>query len=306
MEDGAVVVVDSGGGVLVQHAQRHQLLHALLGEIRIDGLGAVAQQSGEMMDVTGLSALQNHGDSGALLGADQILLQRGDGQQGGNGHVVLIHAPVGQDEDVGTLLIGPVHIDEQLIQGVCQGRALVVQQGDGLHMEAGAAHVPQLHQIHGGQNGVVDLQDRAVFRLLLEQVAAGASVHGGVGDNFLPDGVHGRVCHLGEELLEVVEQGLVMLAEHCQRGVHAHGGCRLGAVPGHGEDGVLDLLIGVAEGLVQPVPQFLGVGLHPLVGDGEVLQIDQMGVQPLAVGLLGGVAVLQLGVVHQAALPQVR
>ena len=97
----------------------------------------------------------------------------------------------------------------------------------------------------------------------------------------------------------------MVLTEHRQRDVHAHGGGGLGAVPGHGEDGVLDLLIGVAEGLVQPVPQLLGVGLHPLVGDGEVLQIDQMGVQPLAVGLLAGVAALQLAVVHQAALPQV-
>ena len=104
------------------------------------------------------------------------------------------------------VLVGPVHVDEQPVQGIGQGRPLVVQQGDGLHMEAGPVHVADLHQIHGGENGVVNLQDSAVFRPLLQQIAAGAGVDGGIGDDLLPDGVHGRVGHLGEELLEVVEQ----------------------------------------------------------------------------------------------------
>ena len=207
-----------------------------------------------MVYIPRLGALQNHGDGGTLLGADQVLLQGGHRQQGGNGDVVLVHAPVGQNEDVGALLIGPIHVDEELIQGVFQRRTLVVQQGDGFHMEAGAVHVTNFHQVHGGQDGVVNLQDGAVLRLLLQQVAAGADVDRGIGDDLLADGVHGRVRHLGEELLEVVEQGLVALTEHRQGGVHTHGGGGLGAVPGHGQDGVLDLLIGVAEGLVQPVP----------------------------------------------------
>ena len=76
------------------------------------------------MDVPGLRTLQNEGDGGALLGADQILLQGADRQQRGNGHMVFIHAPVGENENVGTLLVGPVHVDEQPVQGVFQGGAL--------------------------------------------------------------------------------------------------------------------------------------------------------------------------------------
>lgn len=77
-------------------------------------------------------------------------------------------------------------------------------------MVAGPVHVADLHQIHGGEDGVVDLEDCAVLRSFLQQIAAGAHIHRGVGDDLLADGVHGRVGHLGEELLEVAEQGLVL------------------------------------------------------------------------------------------------
>ena len=306
MEDGPVVVVHRRHRVLVQQAHGDQLLHALLGKVGVDGLGAVAQEGGEVVHIPGFGALQDHGHGGALLGAHQILLQSADRQQGGDGHVVFIHAPVREDQNVGAFLVGTVHVDKQPVQGVFQRGALVVEQGDGLHMEAGPVHIPDLHQVHGGENGVVDLEHRAVFRPLLQQIAAGTHVDGGIGDDLLPDGVHGGIGHLGKELLEVVEQGLMVLAEHRQRRVHAHGGGGLRPVPGHGEDGVLYFFIGVAEGLVQPVPQLLGVSLHPPVGDGQVLEGDQMGVQPLAVGLPGGAAVFDLLILQKAPLPQVR
>ena len=172
-------------------------------------------------------------------------------------------------------------------------------------MEAGPVHVADLHQIHGGEDGVVDLEDCAVLRSFLQQIAAGAHIHRGVGDDLLADGVHGRVGHLGEELLEVAEQGLVLFRQHRQRCVHAHGGGGLRPTPGHGEDSVLHLLIGVAEGLVQPVPPLLGGPLHTPVGDGKIPQVYQVGIEPLAVGLLAGVPLLDLGVVHQSTGSQV-
>ena len=305
VEDGTVVVVDSGGGILVQKTKGHQLLHALLGEIRVDGLGAVAQERREVVDVPGLRALQDHGHGGALFRPNQILLQGGDRQQGGDGNMVLVHTAVRQDQDVGAVFIGPVRLHEQPVQGVCQWGALVVQQRDGLRTEAGPVHVADLHQVHRGEDGVVDLEDRAVLRPLLQQVAGGAHVDRGVGNDLLPDGVHGRVGHLGEELLEVAEQGLVLLREHRQRRVRPHGGGGLRPVPGHGENGVLHLLIGIAEGLVQPVTQLLRGPLHPPVGDGEVPEMDQVGIQPLAVGLPAGVMGLDRIVVHQTAGGQV-
>ena len=100
-----------------------------------------------MVDIPGLGALQDHGDSGALLGPHQILLQGGHRQQGRDGHMVLVHAPVREDQDVGAVLVGPVHVDKQLVQGILQRCALVVQQGDGFHMKPRPVHIPDLHQV---------------------------------------------------------------------------------------------------------------------------------------------------------------
>ena len=60
----------------------------------------------------------------------------------------------------------------------------------------------------------------------------------------------GGIGHLGKELLEVVEQGLVLVVQHRQRDVDAHGGGGLRPGAGHGQDGGRHILIGVAEGLL--------------------------------------------------------
>ena len=65
------------------------------------------------------------------------------------------------------------------------------------------------------------------LQFTLQQIAAGAHVHGGVGDNLFPDGVHRRVGHLGKELFEIIKQGLRMGRQQRQRRIGAHGGHRL-------------------------------------------------------------------------------
>ncbi len=95
VKNSAVVIADSCTLVLVQHAPLHHLFHALLGQIRVNGLGAVAQEGGKVMHISWFCALQDHRDGRTLLGTNQILLQSADRQQGGNRNMVLIHTPVG-------------------------------------------------------------------------------------------------------------------------------------------------------------------------------------------------------------------
>ena len=202
--------------------------------------------------------------------------------------MVFIHPPVGQDQNIGARPVGPVALQKQLIQCRFQGGILVVQQRHRLHPEAGAVHGPNLHQLHGGENGIANLQHPAVFRLLLEQVAVRADVHRGIGDDLLPQRIDGRIGHLGEELLEIVEQRLVLFRQHRQRDVRAHGGDLLRAGAGHGQNGVVDILVGVAESLIQLLPLLLGIDGHLFVGHAQLFQANQVGIQPLAVGLAGG------------------
>ncbi len=145
VENGAIVIADSGAGVLVQKPHLHQLRHALLRQIGIDGLRAIAQQRGKMMYVPGFCALQKNGKGGALFGAHQMLLQCRNRQKGGNSHVVFIHAPVGKNQDICPMAVGPVTVDKQAVQRVLQGHAGVIQQGQGFHLKAGAVHIADFH-----------------------------------------------------------------------------------------------------------------------------------------------------------------
>ena len=164
--------------------------------------------------------------------------------------MVFIHAPVREDQDIGSPAVSPVTGDKKPFHRVFQRGALVVQQGNRLNLEAGVVHMPDFQQLHGGENRVFDLQHLAVFRQFLQQIAIGTHKNRGVRHDLLPDGVNGRVGHLGKQLLEVVEQGLMGFGQDGQRNIHTHGRSGLRPVFRHGQDGVLHLLIGVAKGLV--------------------------------------------------------
>ncbi len=165
-----------------------------------------------MVHLVRLGAFQNDGQRGALLGADEVLRDGRHGQQAGDGDMVFVDVPVGQDDDVGTVLICAVHFQEDAVDGLFQAGDLVVVDGDGGHLEARHIHVLDAEKVGGGEDGVVDLEHRAVFGLVFQQVAMGTHVDAGGGDDLLPDGVDGRVGHLCEPLLEVVEQRRVLAA----------------------------------------------------------------------------------------------
>ena len=120
-------------------------------------------------------------------------------------------------------------------------------------------------------------------------------------DDLLADGVHGRVGDLGEELLEVAVEELGLLGEHRQRRVGAHRAERLAAGGGHGVDEGLQILGGVAEGLLA-AQHGLVIRLVDRRRRGQVLELDQVLLQPLGVGLGRGDALLQLVVGDDALL----
>ena len=91
------------------------------------------------------------------------------------------------------------------------------------------------------------------------------------------------------------------MGQNRQRDVRAHGSGGLLPGMGHGQDRVLDLLVGIAEGAVEPVAHFLGMSRHLGVGRGQFGELYQILVEPLAVGLPGGVVVLDLVVGEQHA-----
>ena len=232
-QHGPVVVLHSGVVVLVQQAVRDERADRLLRKIGVDGGGTVAQQGRKVMHKARLAALKDQGHGGALAGTHQIFADRADSQQAGNGDMVLVNVAVRQNQDVGAVAVGAVHIDKQPVDGFFQIGIFVVADGQRYDLEAGHIHRLDLEQVGLGQDRVLDLQYLAVVGVFLQQVALRTDIDGGGGDNLLAQRIDRRVCDLREHLLEIFAQGRAGVAQNGQRGIAAHRPGRLAAVLRH-------------------------------------------------------------------------
>ena len=298
-----VVVVDRRVGVLVEEALLDTLFDALMGQVRVDRPGAVPEEGREVVDTAGLRTLEDDGDGGPLLRADEVLLHRRDSQQRRDGHVVLVDAAVRQDDDVRTLLVSLVALHVEVVDGLLEGRVLVVQDADRCHFEARQIHVFDFQQVDAREDGMPNFQDLAVVLLVLEQVTVRADIDLSVRDDPFPDGVDGRVRDLREQLLEVAEQELVLLGQDRERDVDAHGGDGFRAVLSHRKNGRIDVLIGVTKDLVEPVTLLLGGLLHLLVRNGQFVERFEVHVEPFSIGVAMCVPFFALIVRDDAPFP---
>ncbi len=138
---------------------------------------------------------------------------------------------------------------------------------------------------------------------VLQQVAVVAQVKRGRGYKVLAQGINRRVSYLRKELVEIVEERTVLLREYGKRGVDTHR-----------RQGYLARLRHRAHNLVHIVPVvtqarhthyrghvsiFSGSGFSSLV---QVIHVEGLIGNPVAVGLLHSKGAANLVVVHHAAL----
>ena len=164
------------------------------------------------MHIPGFSGFQNQRHAGTLFGFDQMLVQGGYGKQRGHCHMVFIHAPVRKDQDVRPFSVAAVHLHIQPFDGALQLGIFIVGDRHHGNLEAFHLHALDFQQVGVGEDRVVYLQNIAVLRLFLQHIPLRADVDSGGGHNMLPDGVDGRVGHLGEQLLKGMEQRMVGFA----------------------------------------------------------------------------------------------
>ena len=126
MNNRIVVVIYRRIIILVKKSGFNQLTDGLVGKVRIDRAGSVPQQCGKMMHLSGFAAFQDHGHRSSLLGADQMLLQAGNSQQGRDRHMIFIHIPVGQDQDICSFSDGAVCLDKYIFDCLFQACVFVV------------------------------------------------------------------------------------------------------------------------------------------------------------------------------------
>ncbi len=305
LADGFLVILerlfegDAGG----EHALALEVFEGLDGEIGIDGTGAVADEEGEVHDLAGLAGLDDEGDLRAGAFADEVVVDGGEGKQRGDGRGVMVDATVRKDEKTVALLDGLGGTAAETVERFFElgfGAAGIEEGGKSGSEELTPTDIAQLLKVVVGDDGLFELEGVAVLGGLFEDVALGADVAGERHDELFADGVDGGIGDLGEELLEVVEEGLGFVAEAGERGVGAHGADGLFAVGGHGEHDHAQVFFGVAEGALAR-EDGVEVGVVPAGRSGEAIEGDLLFVEPLAVGLAGGEPLLDFRVGDDAA-----
>ena len=284
-------VVDAGEHPLLDH-----VVDRLKGQVRVDGSDAVAQQHGKVVHLAGLARLQHQGDAGPGGGTDQVVMQAGNGQQGRNGGILLVHPPVGQDQHGRAGLDEPDGGAEQAFQRFFHPFGAVSsleEQGQGGGLEPRLVEVTQLFKLFIGEDRLLQPDHPGAGGRRLQQVGLRTDPDQGRGDDLLANRIDGGIGDLGEELLEIVVEELGLFGQHRQRRIGSHGSQRLHAVSGHGAENDPLILEGVAEGLLALQHGRLVGLMHP----GRIRQIFQQQMihfHPVAVGFGRGEFLLDL------------
>ena len=304
--DSAVVVGDALLGAHAQRAVLRQGADALVGHVGVDARGGVAHERGVVVRGDGVAALDHDVGPHADAGADQVVVDGRDREQGRDGHLALARA-VGDGHHVGPGAHGLLDVLAQRFERrperAClrlariRGREargaepLTVERGDALEL------VP-------GEDGVVQAEQLAVLAGVLEHVAVVTQVEHGGRHEALAQCVDGRIGDLREKLVEVVEERARAAGEHGEGDVRAHRGQRGPARVGHGAHGLLDVIK-----VVTVAGEALGEGdLGIDVAEGVALALGEVGhregllVDPVTEGLLRGKARLDLIVPDDAGL----
>ena len=314
------VVVD---GLLGAQIARQFLVDVLQGfqrQVGMHGFGTVAGQHGKVVDLAGGSGFHHQAGGGAQALAHQMLVDGGQRQQRRHGHAVGADGAVADDQDVVLTL-------HRIVAGLDGIDGFGAQRGQlGFHPFRAPSHgIGDVQRVaaelalglvgNGTQaRHVVKVQDRLahfqaqrrVDLVDVQQVGLGTDeAHQRHHDRFA-DRIDRRVGHLGEQLLEVVEQRLAAVGQHGQRAVVAHGADAFLAVGGHGCHQELDVFLAVAEGLlrIQQRHAHIRLATHHVLHR-QIRQADAQVLDPLLVGLAVGQLGLQFLVVDHAALIQV-
>ena len=294
------LVVDAGQQAFADH-----LVDGLERQVRVDRADAVADQQREVVHLARLARLQHQARARAQALADQVVVQPGHGHQRRDRREVLVDAAVAEDDDVDFFLLdqAPRH-QAQLFHRLDQAllaAAHAEQDRQHADAQAGQVHAADAREFLVGDDRPLELEAAAVGRLRVEQVAFRAQARLGRGDDLLADAVDRRVGDLREQLLEVVVQQARLVRQHRQRRVVAHRADRLDAVARHRRQHDALVLEGVAEGHL-PLQQRVGVGLRQLRRLRQVVDVDLVLVEPLAVRARRGERALDLLVLDDAAL----
>jgi hypothetical protein len=149
--------------------------------------------------------------------------------------------------------------------------------------ETGQRDATDFAEILVGDHRPLQFDATTITGLRFEQIAFRTQPDVGRGDDLLADAVDRRIRDLREQLLEVVVEQPRPLRQHGERRVVAHRADGFDAVARHRRHQNSLIFEGVAE-CDLPRTQRLGFGLRQLRRGRQILQMHEMGFEPLGVG----------------------
>ncbi len=264
-----------------------------------------------MMHLARFAGLHDETDGGPQALADQVVVDRGRGEERRNRDAARADQPVGEDDDVvafqhGALgaLAQPVdrHLHAFAAALACKGDVERLR----LEMVVGdVADQADLLQVLIGEDRLAHFQALPLRGALqVEEVRPRSDEGDEAHHRLFADRVDRRVGDLREVLLEIVVEQLRLAREHGDGRVGAHRADRL--LPGgrHRRHQDLEILLRVAESLLPIEKRGVG-GRRARAHRRQVLKHDLRLAEPLLVGVGGGEPALQLVVVDDAPLFQV-
>ena len=274
-------------------------------QVRVDGVGAVADQQAMMVNFACFAGFKHNADPGAFRPAHEVMVHRAAGGQAADGYAVCPHIPVRQDQDAVTLVDGRFCLGTDPVQRSCHAPFReIAGEGDvdGPGSPAAMIQVLQRRQLFVVENRVGHSQPMGVSARGFQQVGLRSHVTLQRHDHFFPDRIDRGIGDLGKQLLEVVVEHARLVAQAGQGRVVAHGTHRVAQLFHQRLQHELHGFDGVAERL-HPRQQCRGVqpgGGLPRRGR-QVLERQPFGLEPLAIGRPVGEFLLQFLVRHQSA-----
>ena len=141
----------------------------------------------------------------------------------------------------------------KLVQGFFQSLLPLIpgkEHREGCRLEFLSGVVPDSCQFLVGQQRMLQFEHSAMLRSGLEEVMHSAQPAGKGHHEFFPDGIDGRIAHLGEDLFEIIKKQSRLGGKHSQRGIISH---RPGGLSGgfdHGQHQDHQVFHRVAENLL--------------------------------------------------------
>ena len=125
--------------------------------------------------------------------------------------MVLIHATIGEDQDVCAVTVCTVCLYKQAVNGFLQTCVFIINNWNNANFETFFFHMFDFQKVCIGQDRIFDLQYLTVFRLFLQNVSIFTNINRCGCDNLLTDGIDWRVCYLCKQLFEIVKQRLMII-----------------------------------------------------------------------------------------------